>query len=123
MVSPDNPLVTPNATFEDFIREQFIFHRWENESDIESSIREQNLIEMHGLKPRKIITLLNRDSCYTVAELGKGIIISSDINRITSSSILKKYSTGKYEIVICLLRASEDNQIIEKYARCLQAVF
>jgi len=71
--------------------------------------------------PSKIVIVPNRDSGYTSAELGEGVIASSELNRIADRSTLKKYAVeGSYETVVCIWLKSNPNPMVEKYAIQLQ---
>lgn len=119
MVSVDNPLVTPGATYRTFIHEPYIFDSFEYEKAAEINERAQSYIKLWGLKPQQIIVMPNRDSAYTAAELGRGIIITTEINRITNSSVLKKYPMDMQEPIVAIWRADHQDPVVEKYVDCL----
>jgi DNA-binding transcriptional LysR family regulator len=120
MVSKDNPLVAPDATFEAFRREPFIYDCFEYETDSDTHERARRDAERFGLSPERIIIMPNRDSAYTAAELGQGIVISTKINRIAYSSILAQYLIGKEESIVGIWRAEDAAPMVEDYFRCLK---
>jgi DNA-binding transcriptional LysR family regulator len=123
MVSVDNPLVTEDATYDAFIREPFIIDAFENESSLDFAKRAQREISLWELSPEKIIWVPDRDSAYTYAEMGYGIVIGSEMSRIAHDRNLKKYSIGKMETLLAVWHETDENPLVEKYAKCLQAEF
>lgn len=123
MVSPDNPLVTPEAEFKTFIHEPFVIDRFAHENDAQTNKRAKQEISMFGLAPSRILVVPDRDSAYTAAELGQGTIITTGINRIVRSSRMKVYPTDVMESLVCVWHADEENALVEKFARYLQSAY
>jgi DNA-binding transcriptional LysR family regulator len=123
MVARDNPLVSPEAKFDTFRTQPFIYDSFEYETAAESLERARRDAERFGLSPERIVVMPNRDSAYTAAELGQGIIISTQMNRITYSSVLAKYSVGIEESIVGIWRAEGAGPMVEKYFFCLQRAY
>lgn len=120
MVSSDHPLATELANFETFYKLPFIIDAFENENAVATNSRAHEEIRQYGIMPEKIIIVPNRDTVYTAAELGQGIIISSDMCHAAKNSNLKKYPTKLLETVICVWSKGENESVLERYAKLLQ---
>lgn len=123
MVSANNPNIKPDSTYKDFIHEPLLLDMLGNESAKESNKRAEKIIEQCGLKPQKVIILPNRDSAYMEAELGRGIVISSEINLLAKTRTLKMFPIDGYETIICLWHDGGEESITEKFAGILQREF
>lgn len=119
MVSADNPRATAEATYKTFLREPFIFDSFEIVKTAEIHERAQRYADEWGLKPRQIIIKPNRDSAYTAAELGQGIIITTEMNRISQSKALKKYPMGTVETIVAVWCDNSNDSIVEEYVTLL----
>lgn len=115
MVSRDNKLVGPDATYEDFIHETFIFDALENESIAKATARAKYEATLRGLQPKQIIIKPNRGSTYAAVELGQGVVLASELTSMTNNAALGKYPIGQTESVVCIWRDSEKTAVIEKY--------
>ncbi len=121
VVAADHPKAVPGATYRDFIREPFLFDVWSNEDVAESNKRARAIIAQCRLEPERIIFVPNRDSGYTAAELGEGVIASSGLNQVIDRRTLKKYPVeGSYETVVCVWREDTENPLVEEYVEQLQ---
>ncbi len=123
MISPENPLVTPSATYATFVNEPFIVDTFENESPKEYEQRVQKEIRMWGLSPKEVIWSPDRDSSYTLAEMGRGIVVGTEMSRVARDRNLKKYYTGKMDTLLAIWREEEENELVEKFALLLQQEF
>jgi DNA-binding transcriptional LysR family regulator len=95
MVSPDNPMVTEDATFETFIHEPFIIDRLSRKPAQTNRRRSRRSTPM-VLAPSRVIVVPDRDSAYTAAEWA-GTVITTGINRIVRRQLMKVYQTGVME--------------------------
>lgn len=120
MVSMDNPLATDDATVATFSREPLLIDAFECETISETLHRAKTEAAWYGLEPESVVVVPNRDTIYTAAELGQGIIISTDQSRAGRSKVLKKYPTGVMESLVCVWKEDAGSDAIELYARCLQ---
>ena len=121
VVSSDHPKITARATYETFIREPLLFDVWGNESVEESNRRAKAIIFRWKLTPKRVINVPNRDSGYTAAELGEGIVASSELNRICDRSTLKKYPVlGSFETLVCIWHADVNKPFLEQFVNQLQ---
>jgi len=123
MISPDLPNVDENADYRDFIHEPYIVDSFENESIADYNKRVQQEIETWGLKPSNIIWVPDRDTAYTYAEMGKGIVIGTDMSLIARNRNLHSLFIGKYESLLAIWHEKESNPLVEEYAKYLQEAY
>jgi DNA-binding transcriptional LysR family regulator len=115
MVSVDHPLVTGDADYTTFNQEPFIFDSFENERSVDVSERAKRCIGDWGLHPSQVIVMPNRDSAYTAAEQGRGVIVTTEVNRITKSSALKKYSMHQAEPIVAVWLTDQPDCVVSNY--------
>jgi len=120
MVSANNPLATEDATFETFLNMPFISDLLEGEDNLTHRLRAQHDIKLWGLSPENIIWASDRDSAYTYAELGYGIVIGIEMSCIARNRNLKMYKTGKYESLWLIRRENCDNPMMEQFIKILK---
>lgn len=123
MVSSGNPNCRPGAGFSDFITEPFILDSFPNESSADTLRRAKREIALCGLKPTRIVAVNSRDSAYTEAELGRGVVLTTGLSRITRSSNMLRFPTGATEHIICLWNENEENPLVTAYAACLKEAY
>lgn len=120
MVSPGNSKVREGCTMEDFMEEPFILDAFPNEDKTDTLRRARREIAMCGLKPSRIIVVNSRDSAYTEAELGRGVVLTTGISRIIRSSTLLCFPTAASEHVICMWHKEHVPPLVEAYTNCLR---
>jgi len=120
IVSTGNPLAADEATYKEFLKEPLIVTSFQNESLSETNKRVDRLIKKYGLSPPEIKIVPNLETAYTETELGHGIMISTELSRILSSSRIKKYPLDSTETLVCLWRQDEENPLVEKFVDCLK---
>lgn len=120
MVARGNPLNHPDATYQTFAQELFLIDAFENESPTSSVLRARQELQSYGLNPSRVLVLPNRDSVYTAAELGQGIIVGSAMAQVLTSGTLVAYPTDTEEALICMWQAGEKGRVAERYAKLLQ---
>ncbi|NLO98598.1 MAG: LysR family transcriptional regulator [Peptococcaceae bacterium] len=123
MVSADHPLATENATYKDFAEEPLITEAFVNESPVEFNNRVKREVGLWGLKPSKVICAPDRDSAYTSAELGIGIVVGIENSRMAINRNLKCYYMGMDDNLLAMWRPSDKMEVVEKYAYELQQVY
>jgi len=123
MVSPDNPLLTETSTYLDFINEPYLVDKFENETTYEFEQRVQNDLDLYGLKPSEIISLPNRESVYSAAVLGNGILIGSDFSHSYKDDRLLKFVTESSTGLSCAWKGTVTKNIVLKYVEYLQKAF
>jgi DNA-binding transcriptional LysR family regulator len=62
LVSRQNPLVRPGATYRDFIHEPYLLDAFEGERPMERERRLQTDLDCCGLRPARVTVVPNRDS-------------------------------------------------------------
>lgn len=122
MVSPENPNATADATYLDFKDEPYLVNIFENETMDEFDRRVRSEIDTCGLTPSNIVILPNRESAYSAAELGNGIILGSEISQTTGSRLLR-YTTASTESISCYWKKDEPKIVVQKYADCLKNAY
>ncbi len=118
MVSKDHPLAAEGATAETFRNEPFLIDAFENETTSDTLARAHQECHRFGLTPERIVIVPNRDSIYTAAEFGQGIIIGTAMSRWQKP--FNVYPTSVMESLLCVWRNEEDSGAFEAYAHCLQ---
>jgi DNA-binding transcriptional LysR family regulator len=123
LVSPDNPLATDDATWKDFLREPFLIDTFEHESPADTNRRVRQELKLLGAAPSRVVVLPDREASYTAAEMGQGFVLSTNINRVAQGGHLRTYPTGIHESLICAWYMDEENEIVGRYAHCLQNAY
>jgi hypothetical protein len=75
---------------------------------------------MWGLSPKEVIWSPDRDSSYTLAELGRGIVVGTEMSRVARDRNLKKYYAGKMDTLLAIWHEDEENELVEQFALLLQ---
>lgn len=117
MVAPDHPLVKSGACFADFIHEPVVFDSLRGESNEAFQARVHRDLKVLGLEPRDVIWVPDRDTAYTYAELGKGVVIGCEMSRMARARDLVSYPTGVFEDLMAVWNAKDDTPLIEQCAR------
>ncbi|MCD8016256.1 MAG: LysR family transcriptional regulator [Oscillospiraceae bacterium] len=120
MVSETHPLITSDSTAADFVTLPFIVDILQNETKDEYDRRIDREIKVWGLKPESIVSTPDRDSAYTAAELGLGIIVGTETSRMAQGRRLKRYLIDRTEPVLAVWRAETPPPWIEPLVALLQ---
>jgi len=125
MVSPDNPRVSENSTYSDFSNEPYLVDKFENETSIEFEQRVQADLSLYGLTPSKIVRLPNRESVYSAAVLGNGILIGSGsgFSHSHKGHRLLKFKTETSIGLSCVWKANASKNIVLKYVEYLKGAY
>ena len=123
MVSPDNPLVTETSTYLDFKGEPYLVDRFENETYIEFEQRIHKDLNTYGLTPSGIISLPNRESVYSAAALGNGVLLGSDFSHSYKDDRLLKFKTNTYIGLSCAWKENVSKNIVLQYVDYLKKVY
>lgn len=118
MVASSNPLATPDATYQTFANSPFIIDAFEGESETETRSRAAHECQMYGLTPSEIIVVPNRDSVYTAAQIGQGIIVATSMSRWQKGLVC--YPTDAEEELLCVWREADPTGLLDRYAAALQ---
>jgi len=123
MVSPDNPHLTENSTYVDFMNEPYLIDKFQNETTVEFEQRVQSELSLYGLTPSRIISLPNRESVYSAAALGNGILIGSDFSHSYKDDRLLKFKTESTIGLSCAWKGTGTKSIVLKYVEYLQKAY
>lgn len=119
MVSPNHPLATPEATYLTFAQEPLVSDSLRGESREAFDLRIQRDLDALGLTPSQVIWVPDRDSAYTYAEMGRGVVIGTEMSRMARSRRLAHYPTNAMEELLVVWNDKDENPLVEKYARQL----
>ncbi len=119
MVSQDNPLVRNDSTFETFRTQPFIYDSLKGESREAYDIRAQRDLQVLGMEPSQVIWVPDRDTAYTYAEVGYGVVVGTEMSRMARARNLVAYPTGIEEYLFAVYHENEENPWIE---RCAQQI-
>jgi len=114
-IPEDDPLPTLRS-------QPFIIDRVENETPAELKARIVMERERWGLTGSTVI-VSDRDSAYTQAEMGRGVLVGTDLSIMASGRALKRYNCGFTEQLVAVWRKGENNPIIAKYAQALSRAY
>ena len=123
LVSADHPLVTFDATYLDFAEEPYIMDVFEGESQKAIEIRAEKEISLLGLHPSALITVPNRDTAYTTAELGGGILLSSDTSQAIRGYRLMRYRTDIRDEICCVCKKNRINENSVDFIRSIRDAY
>ena len=123
LVSNNHPLVSDDNSFNSFRKETFIKAAQGNETAEETKKRAKKQCSGVGFNPVEIIVTPNLESAYTAVELGQGVLISTELSRMSINSGLRSYPINAKENLICLWHEDKENPIVAKFADYLQKVF
>lgn len=119
MVAPNHPLATPDATYLTFSNEPLVSDSLRGESREAFDLRIQRDLELLGLTPSQVIWVPDRDSAYTYAEMGRGVVIGTEMSRMARSRRLAHYPTNAMEELLVVWNEKDENPLVEKYAHQL----
>lgn len=123
MVSPKHALVKAGGTWEDLRRLPLVVDsvRGEGEEDFQKRIQED--IRTLGLEPSEIIWVPDRDTAYTYAEVGRGVVVGTEMSRMARDRSLARYPLEANEVLLAVWSSSERNPLIERCAQTLRRVY
>ena len=119
MVSPNHPLFSENATYRTFANEPLVSDSLQGESREAFNLRIQRDLKVLGLTPSQIIWVPDRDSAYTYAEMGRGVVIGTEMSRMARSRRLARFPTAAMEELLVVWNENDENPLVEKYAKQL----
>ena len=119
LVSPDHPKAVEGATVDDFRTEPFIKAAASHESLSESKTRARRQCRELGFIPSEIIISPNLESAYMTTELGRGVMVSTMLSRMTLGNGLKYYPVGANEELLCFWYEQQENPAVEQFAKLL----
>lgn len=117
-VSPLHPLVTPEATYRDFLSERFYVDQYPGESLSDTIRRCKNDWEPD---PNRLVSVApNRETAITEVELGKGVLMGNDSMQL---STLVGYPTSTRQSTVLLYRKDTENPLVSRFAHLLQKAY
>lgn len=119
LVSPDHPKAVEGATVDDFRTEPFIKAAASRETLSESKTRARRQCRELGFIPSEIIISPNLESAYMSTELGRGVMVSTMLSRMTLGNGLKCYPIGTDEELLCFWYEQHENPAVAQFARLL----
>lgn len=100
----------------------FIIDKVEHETPAELKKRIKMERELWGFTGETLI-VSDRDSAYTHAEMGRGVVVGTDLSIMSSGRALKFYNVGIPEQLVAVWREDEANPVIPQYAEALRRCF
>jgi DNA-binding transcriptional LysR family regulator len=123
LVSPDYPLVSPEADYRTFAREPFIVDNYGRETAAATNYRMQRELDWLHFTPSRLIVMPDREAAYTACELGQGCVLSSGLNRVVGSGQLLAYPTGVPDRLVCVWPRDCQDPAVPALAQLLQSAF
>ncbi len=123
MVSPSHPKATPDATYLTFANDPLVSDSLRGESREAFDLRIQRDLNQLGLTPSEVICVPDRDSAYTYAEMGRAVVIGTEMSRMARSRHLIHYLTNAREELLAVWNEKDSNPLIERFANCLARRF
>ena len=74
-------------------------------------------IQALGLCPSEIIWVPDRDTAYTYAEMGRGVVVGTEMSRMAQARNLASFPMQAHEVLLAVWRKGERNPLVEQYAR------
>ena len=103
-------------------KETFILDRVEHETPKELNARIEMERRQWGFTGETLI-VSDRDSAYSQAEMGAGVIVGTDLSIMSAGRTLKNYNCSIPETLIAVWRGGETRSIVAEYAAALQRAF
>ena len=103
-------------------KETFILDRVEHETPKELNARIEMERRQWGFTGDTLI-VSDRDSAYSQAEMGAGVIVGTDLSIMSAGRTLKNYNCNIPETLIAVWRSGETRSIVAEYASALQRAF
>ena len=121
MVSPDLP-PRGDDPLADLRRRPFLIDRFEHETRQEFAQRVQMERELWGFTGETVV-VPDRDSAYTYAELGRGVVIGTGESVMAAGRALASCPTGVRETLHAVWPLRDPSPLAARYARFLQRAF
>lgn len=121
MVSRELP-IPDGAPAPKLLSHPFLIDRFEHESRQDFSQRIQMERRLWGFTGETVI-VPDRDSAYTYAELGRGVVIGTDFSVMSSGRALNRYYSGVDETLCAVWQSHNPSPVIPRYAQLLQQAF
>lgn len=123
MVSKEYQAAAAGGTADSLLAGPFIIDRFDGESTQEFNKRVEMEYSRWGFKGAEIIVVPDRDSAYTYAELGRGVVVGTNLSIMSSSRALVSVYTGISEKLLIVWRKRDDISVIEKFAGLFKSEF
>lgn len=113
----------PSKEYEDIIKAPFIIDNFEGSRTKAFEERLSKEIEEFGLKPSEIIVVPDRDSAYSYAELGRGVIVGTEQSHIRAGRVFRQFNSGQKERLVAAWHKDEKNPLVRYYVNILKKGF
>ena len=123
LASPDYPTAGHPQGVEDFCGEPLILERFDGESEEDTRQRAERQCSEVGLRPSRLIIVPDRDTAFTEADMGQGVVLTTSICRIMRSGNLRQYPTSLRERLVWVCHTDEKNELAFRYLEKLLAAF
>ena len=114
---PQRPPAAPGADWQQFKAYPLISDSVRGESSEDFQTRIQADIQALGLCPSEIIWVPDRDTAYTYAEMGRGVVVGTEMSRMAQARNLASFPMQAHEVLLAVWRKGERNPLVEQYAR------
>ena len=106
-----------------FLKQPLIVNAIENETLEETMERGHNEIRRLGLQTDQVVIAPNRESAMHYAEMGVGVLPTSDSSWIRRSNALQFMPIPLYDTTVCVWQDSEFTPLFEQCCRKLRKAF
>ncbi len=123
LVSSNNPRASSTASFHMFRNDPFVVAAQGAETLTETKRRARKQCRKLGFNPSEIFVTANIESAYTAVELGQGVLVSTELSRMSGNGALGSYPLETKENLVCVWHESEENPLVAKFASYLCGAF
>ena len=113
----------PGNTLEEIVTAPFIVDCFEGQKNKLFEDRIKREIKKLGLKPSEIIVVPDRDTAFTYAELGRGVIMGTRFSHIGADRNLRQFDTGTSEKLVAAWHRDLKNPLVKQYVKALKEQF
>ena len=121
MISPDTEIPEGEDELTFIRRQPFIVDYVEHEQPKEMNQRVKDEYEKYGFTGQTMVSP-DRDSAYTYAEMGYGVVVGTDISVMSANRALRKIKCNEEELVI-IWKKEDDSALITAFANAVQKAF
>lgn len=123
LVSSHDPRASKAASFHLFKNDPFVTAAQGVETVTETRRRARRRCRKLGFNPSEIIVTANIESAYTAVELGQGVLVSTELSRMSGNGVLRSYPFETKENLICVWHENEENPLVARFASYLHGAF
>ena len=123
LISREDPRITPESTWQDFKSDPFLVDQFVSESPHDLDQRIDWEVNTYGLTPSRIVILPNRDSAYSAAIFGRGILLDSEFSRLVKDERLLSLKTESTDGLSCVWKKDTQKTTVLQYVEYLKRAF